>query len=197
MKWKLIDATKTIDQYSQRVHIMTRAHPFFTIGHSTRPIAVFVDLLRNAKIRLIIDVRTVPRSRTNPQYNGDAPPESLSEFQIAYEHIATLGGLRGRRRDLPAAVNAFWKNQSFHNYADYAMSESFLSGFIRLRELGHTKRCAIMCAEVLWWRCHRADHRSDYLIAAGEKVFHILGRDHVESGTNAPEGAKARGLVEC
>lgn len=188
LKWKLIDATKTIDQDSQRVHIMIRAQPFFTIGHSTRPIAVFVDLLRNAKIRLIIDVRTVPRSRTNPQYNGDALPESLSEFQIAYEHIAALGGLRGRRPGLPAAVNAFWKNQSFHNYADYAMSESFHSGFIRLRELGQAKRCAIMCAEVVWWRCHRRII-ADYLIAAGENVFHILGRDHVEQA-QITEGAK-------
>jgi uncharacterized protein (DUF488 family) len=81
---------------------MTRAHPFFTIRHSTQPIAAFVDLLRDAKIRLIIDVRTVPRSRTNPQSNWDALSESLSEFQIVYEHIAALGGLRGRRRDVPA-----------------------------------------------------------------------------------------------
>ena len=102
MKWKLIDATKTIDQDSQRVHIMIRAQPFFTIGHSTRPIAVFVDLLRNAKIRLIIDVRTVPRSRTNPQYNGDALPESLSSSK---SHTNTsprsevcVGGGRACRR---------------------------------------------------------------------------------------------------
>jgi uncharacterized protein (DUF488 family) len=159
---------------------MTMAHPFFTIGHSTRPIAAFVDLLRNAKVRLIIDVRTVPRSRTNPQYNWDALPESLSQFQIVYEHIAALGGLRGRRQDVPAAVNAFWENQSFHNYADYAMSESFHSGLIRLRELGHTKRCAIMCAEAVWWRCHRRII-VDYLIAAGETVFHIMGPNHIDS----------------
>ena len=167
---------------------MTRAHPFFTIGHSTRPIAAFVDLLRCAKIRLIIDVRTVPRSRTNPQYNRDALPELLSDFQIAYEHIAALGGLRGRRRNVPAAVNAFWENQSFHNYADYAMSESFHSGFTRLRELGHTKRCAIMCAEVVWWRCHRRII-ADYLIAADEKVFHILSQNHVEQA-QMTKGAK-------
>ena len=155
------------------------AHPFFTIGHSTRPITAFVDLLGNAEVKLVVDVRTVPRSHTNPQYNSEILPKTLSQYQIEYKHIAALGGLRGRKRDVPADVNAFWLNQSFHNYADYAMSESFHSGLTRLREMGHTKQCAIMCAEAVWWRCHRRII-ADYLIAAGEKVFHILGRDHVE-----------------
>jgi uncharacterized protein (DUF488 family) len=155
------------------------ANPFFTIGHSTRPIVSFVDLLRGEEIRLVVDVRTVPRSRTNSQYNRDVLPASLSASRIAYEHIAALGGLRGRQRDVPPAVNAFWENQSFHNYADYAMSEDFHSGLIRLRELGHAKQCAIMCAEAVWWRCHRRII-ADYLIAAGEMVLHILGQNHIE-----------------
>ena len=121
----------------------------------------------------------MPRSRTNPQYHGDALQISLSEFQIAYEHIAALGGLRGRQRDLPETVNAFWQNQSFHNYADYALSETFRLGLNRLRELGHASPCAIMCAEAVWWRCHRRII-SDYLIANGETVFHILGHNHIE-----------------
>jgi uncharacterized protein (DUF488 family) len=156
---------------------MTR--PFFTIGHSTRPIGELVDLVSSAQVRLVVDVRTVPRSRTNPQYDSEVLARSLSESQIDYEHIAALGGLRGRQRDVPADVNAFWENRSFHNYADYAMSAEFRSGLTRLRELGHATRCAIMCAEAVWWRCHRRII-ADYLIAAGEEVFHILGRNHVE-----------------
>src|SRR6478735_8711606 len=100
-------------------------HQFFTIGHSTRSISEFVALLRDAEVRLIVDVRTVPRSRTNPQYNFDTLPGTLSEFQIGYDHIPALGGLRSRNPDVPKEVNAFWQNQSFHNYADYAMSGDF------------------------------------------------------------------------
>ena len=103
-------------------------HAFFTIGHSTRTLAEFVDLLKGAGVRLVIDVRTVPRSRTNPQYNRDELPGSLAEFQIGYEHIAALGGLRGHKRDATEATNAFWQNKSFHNYADYAMSAEFRAG---------------------------------------------------------------------
>jgi len=155
------------------------ALPFFTIGHSTRPIGEFVDLLTKAGVRLVVDVRTIPRSRTNPQYNAEALAEALPESGIGYQQIAALGGLRGRKREVPPEANASWQNRSFHNYADYAMSEDFLSGLTRLRELGHGTQCAIMCAEVLWWRCHRRII-ADYLIAAGETVFHILGPNHVE-----------------
>jgi uncharacterized protein (DUF488 family) len=155
------------------------ANPFFTIGHSTRPLEDFVGLLKGADVRLVVDVRTIPRSRSNPQYNSDVLPVSLSEFRIGYEHIAALGGLRGRQPDVPPATNAFWENESFHNYADYATGEAFHSGFNRLRKLGYSERCAIMCAETLWWRCHRRII-SDYLIAAGEIVFHILGPSQVK-----------------
>lgn len=91
---------------------------FFTIGHSTRSIGEFIELLVASKIGVVVDVRTVPRSRTNPQYNSEALPASLSGFQIAYEHIAELGGLRPRSRKIRPAVNGFWENQSFHNYAE-------------------------------------------------------------------------------
>jgi uncharacterized protein (DUF488 family) len=152
---------------------------FFTIGHSTRSIEEFVELLRPADLRLVVDVRTVPKSRTNPQFNSDAFTEALSGFQIRYERIATLGGLRGRKRDVPAEVNAWWQNPSFHNYADYALGADFRSGLSELRELGHMIPCAIMCAEAVWWRCHRRII-SDYLIAADETVFHILGQNHID-----------------
>jgi len=155
------------------------AYSFFTIGHSTRPITEFVDLLRLADIRLVADLRIIPRSRTNPQYNSDQLPETLAQFQIGYEHIAALGGRREKKLDIPPSVNAFWQNQSFHNYADYALTEAFHSGLVRLRTLGHAQPCAIMCAEALWWRCHRRII-TDYLIAAGETVFHLLGKDRIE-----------------
>jgi uncharacterized protein (DUF488 family) len=154
--------------------------PFYTIGHSTRPIEEFVDLLRPCEVRLVVDVRTVPRSRTNPQYNRDSLPDTLKSYQIGYEHIAALGGLRGHKHDVPPDTNGFWQNDSFHNYADYALSDSFRAGLAQLREFGHATTCAIMCAEAVWWRCHRRII-TDYLIAAGETVFHILGRNHVDA----------------
>jgi uncharacterized protein (DUF488 family) len=155
------------------------AHPFYTIGHGTRPIGEFIDLLRGAQVTLVADVRTVPRSRTNPQYNRDVLPESLERSGIGYAHIAALGGLRGRTHDVPPSVNAFWHNDSFHNYADYAMGQTFHDGLTLLAETGSRQRCAIMCAETVWWRCHRRII-ADYLLAAGETVFHILGAGHVE-----------------
>jgi uncharacterized protein (DUF488 family) len=131
-------------------------------------------LLREADIRLVVDVRAMPRSRTTPQYNIDVLPPELAASQIGYEHIAALGGRRGKARNVPPSVNAFWQNDSFHNYADYAMSESFREGLARLRELGHARPCAIMCAEAVWWRCHRRII-ADYLLAADATVLHILG----------------------
>jgi uncharacterized protein (DUF488 family) len=157
---------------------MGMAYPFFTIGHSTRSIREFVDLLMPQEIKVVVDVRTIPRSRTNPQYNLEEFAKALAEFQMNYEHIAALGGLRGRNWDVPTDVNAFWENRSFHNYADYAMSKEFRSGLHRLRELGHAIPCVIMCAEAVWWRCHRRII-ADYLMAAGETVFHILGPNHI------------------
>jgi len=165
--------------------------PFHTIGHSTRSIDEFVAMLREADVHLVVDVRTVPRSRTNPQYNKDTLLDTLAQFQIGYEHIAELGGLRGRKSDVPPELNGFWQNASFHNYADYALSESFRHGFARLREIGHAKRCAIMCAEAVWWRCHRRII-TDYLLAAGESVFHILGPGHIEPA-HMNDGARAEG----
>jgi len=155
------------------------AAPFYTIGHGTRSLPDFVALLTSVAVTLVVDVRTVPRSRTNPQYNQDTLPQSLEPFQIGYEHLASLGGLRGRAREVPIEMNAFWENDSFHNYADYALSDEFRDGLAHLRELGHRRRCAIMCAETVWWRCHRRII-TDYLLAAGENVFHILGPGHVD-----------------
>ena len=153
--------------------------PFYTIGHGIRPLGEFAELLQQSEVTLVVDVRTMPRSRTNPQYNGDALPQSLAQFQIGYEHIAALGGLRGRARDVVPETNAFWQNDSFHNYADYALSDGFREGLAHLRELGGHRCCAVMCAETVWWRCHRRII-ADYLLVAGDTVFHILGPGKVE-----------------
>jgi Hypervirulence associated proteins TUDOR domain/Protein of unknown function, DUF488 len=115
--------------------------PFFTIGHSMRPIGEFIALLAASEVGLIVDVRAVSRSRTNPQYDRETLHGSLSGFQIAYEHVEELGGRRARTLDIAPDVNAFWENQSFHNYADYAMGGGFRSGLARLRGLGHVRRC--------------------------------------------------------
>ena len=147
---------------------------FLTIGHSTRSIEEFVGLLRSVGVRFLVDVRTVPRSRRNPQFNREVLPATLADFEIGYEHLAALGGLRGHKRDIPTAVNGFWQNQSFHNYADYAMTEQFRVGLDRLRYLGNQNPSAIMCAEAVWWQCHRRII-ADYLMAADEIVFHIMG----------------------
>jgi uncharacterized protein (DUF488 family) len=170
-------------------------HPFFTIGHSTYAISEFVGLLMPRSIKLVVDVRTVPRSRTNAQYDSIRFAEALSGFQIDYQHIPALGGLRGRRLDVPREVNAFWENQSFHNYADYALSPEFRSGLEQLRELGHATICVTMCAEAVWWRCHRRII-ADHLIASGEAVFHILGLNSVNRA-HLTEGARvdADGVV--
>jgi uncharacterized protein (DUF488 family) len=152
---------------------------FYTIGHSTRSIGEFTSILQSVGVTLLVDVRTVPRSRANPQYNRDALPQSLASFHIGYEHLAALGGLRGKDRNVPPSVNAFWHNESFHNFADYAMSDKFRAGLARLRELGHDQHCAIMCAEALWWQCHRRII-ADYLLAGGERVFNIIGPGNIE-----------------
>lgn len=164
--------------------------PFFTIGHSNRSIETFIGLLKENGIELLADIRTVPRSRANPQFDRDALPASLTQAGIGYEHMAALGGLRGKAPTLPSDVNGLWENQSFHNYADYALSEQFRAGLQHLRGEGHRRRCALMCAEAVWWRCHRRIV-ADYLIAAGEAVFHIMEGGRVEPARLTP-GAAAR-----
>ena len=154
-------------------------YPFFTIGHSTRAIPEFVRLLQAAGVQMLADIRTVPRSRTNPQYNKDVLPAELASFQIGYEHIAELGGLRGKTHDVAERTNGFWNNRSFHNYADYAMGPRFRAGLERLRSLGRERPTAMMCSEAVWWRCHRRIV-ADYLLCRGETVFHLMGDDRIE-----------------
>lgn len=165
---------------------MHEALPVFTIGHSTRSIPEFVTLLQAGRVELVVDIRTVPRSRTNPQYNGDVLGQALAPFQIAHCRIAELGGLR-KKSDVPPEVNALWRNKSFHNYADYALHQPFRDGLATLIQASMERRTAIMCAEAVWWRCHRRIV-ADYLIATGREVFHLMGEDTVTSAS-LTEGA--------
>jgi uncharacterized protein (DUF488 family) len=152
--------------------------PFFTIGHSDRSLEVFAELLIQAGVTLVVDIRKMPRSRTHPQFNEDALPASLTSFGISYEHIAALGGLRKKAPFISREINDFWTNRSFHNYADYALSPEFREG-AQLIDDGRKRRGAMMCSEAVWWRCHRRIV-ADYLIAGGEEVFHIMGGGRVE-----------------
>jgi uncharacterized protein (DUF488 family) len=157
----------------------------FTIGHSTRPLAEFVALLREAAVALLVDVRSIPRSRANPQYNNDVLPGSLAEFGIDYRHAASLGGRRHRPKGAPPSRNTLWRVAAFQNYADYAATPGFRVGLDELKQTAVTQRCAIMCAEAVWWRCHRRII-ADYLLADGVAVRHIMGPGKVEPATPTP-----------
>jgi uncharacterized protein (DUF488 family) len=148
--------------------------PVYTVGHSTRSIPQFAEILRAAGVQLVVDVRTVPRSRTNPQFNAEVLGTKLQPWQIAYDRLAELGGLRGRSRDIDPKVNGFWQNQSFHNYADYALSDDFDRGFTQLLSFAAERSTAIMCSEAVWWRCHRRII-ADYLLLRGRTVVHLMG----------------------
>lgn len=147
--------------------------PIYTIGHSDREIGPFLEMLAAQGIARLADIRTMTMSRANPQFNADALAPALAERGIAYCHIAALGGLRKRSRDVPPDLNGMWQNRSFHNYADYALSETFRAGLAELCALAEAAPTAMMCAEAVWWRCHRRIV-ADYLLAAGWPVFHIM-----------------------
>lgn len=153
--------------------------PFFTIGHATRSIEELIALLHEAKVTCLVDVRTMPRSRTNPQFNRETLPARLRADRIDYVYAGALGGLRRRSDTVAPDVNGLWENASFHNYADYTISEAFRAGLAQLVQLGRRKRVAIMCAETLWWRCHRRII-ADHLLGRGEEVWHILGPGKIE-----------------
>lgn len=153
-----------------------------------------MEILRTGQVELVVDVRTVPRSRTNPQYNEDALADNLSPWQVGYRRIARLGGLRGRSKDVPRETNGWWTNQSFHNYADYALSDGFDEGLDELIELATNRRVAIMCSEAVWWRCHRRII-ADYLIQRGIEVFHLMGAGKMEPASMTPAARPADGRI--
>ncbi len=157
----------------------------FTIGHSTRIIPEFIELLRQVDVNLLVDVRSFPGSRTTPQFNIETLPGSLAAEGINYRHLRSLGGRRQHPKGAPPSTNTFWRVPAFRNYADYAETDGFRAGFDELLALARDHRCAIMCAEAVWWRCHRRIV-ADYLLAAGLTVEHIMGLGKLTPATIAP-----------
>ena len=141
-----------------------------TVGHSTRPVDALIEILEAHGIQRLIDVRTIPKSRYNPQYNREALERSLRDAGIGYEHMKALGGLRHPGKDSP---NMGWRNESFRGYADYMQTAEFESALNTLGEAAAREATAIMCAEAVPWRCHRS-LISDALTARGYRVEHIM-----------------------
>ena len=150
--------------------------------------------MRAGPVGLVVDVRTVPRSRTNPQYNFDVLGQELQQWQVGYERIAGLGGLRGRSHEVAPEVNGYWQNQSFHNYADYALSDAFERGLEQLLSVAAERRTAIMCAEAVWWRCHRRII-ADYLLLHGRNVIHLMGGGRAEPAKMTPAAEERNGKL--
>ncbi len=152
-----------------------------TIGHSTRTWEAFLKLLRAHRVKRVIDVRSIPRSRHNPQFNRETLSKKLRAARIGYVHLRKLGGLRRTHRD---SVNMGWRNSSFRGFADYMQTSEFGAGLNRLMKLAGQKRSAIMCAEAVPWRCHRS-LIADALTVRGIRVDDIMGmqRSQVHSLT--------------
>lgn len=158
---------------------------FASVGHSNRPLAEFLDILRDARIGMVVDVRSFPRSRTNPDYNIDRLPDDLARAQIGYRHVPDLGGRRNRQPEVDETLNAMWRVRSFQNYADYALGEVFAEALRELIEMGGRNRLAMMCSEAVWWRCHRRII-TDHLLAHGHAVDHLMGGGRIEAATINP-----------
>lgn len=153
-----------------------------TVGHSTRSIEEFIALLKAHQVSKVVDVRTIPRSRRNPQFNQDALPASLKSAGIGYVHLPDLGGLRHAKRD---SINTGWRNASFRGYADYMRTPEFEQGLARLIELAAKGRIAVMCAEAVPWRCHRS-LIADALLVRGIPSEDISSRTRLQPHTLTP-----------
>lgn len=168
---------------------------FTTIGHSNRSLDEFLDILLSAQVGLLIDVRSFPRSRTNPVFNIDQLPDDLAPVQIDYRHCPALGGRRPKQPGIDENINAMWRVQSFHNYADYALGNEFTAAFDELVHLGRDRRLALMCSEAVWWRCHRRII-TDYLLLNDHAVDHLMAPGHVDHATPTPGSRRtAQGKV--
>jgi uncharacterized protein (DUF488 family) len=164
---------------------------FTTIGHSTRSLDEFLNMLRAAQVELLVDVRAFPRSRNNPTFNSDDLAFELARIQIGYRHFPELGGRRPKQSGVDPNLNALWRVQSFHNYADYAIGEIFAAAFDDVVRLGRDRRLALMCSEAVWWRCHRRII-TDYLLLSGHDVDHLIAPARSEPATPTP-GAQRTG----
>jgi uncharacterized protein (DUF488 family) len=156
---------------------MKKKNIIYTIGHSTRPLDEFINLLKEHKIKELIDIRTIAKSRHNPQFNEDGLRHALHNKHIGYRHMKILGGLRRAKKD---SINAGWRNASFRGYADYMQTDEFQEGLQKLIEIAHEKTTAIMCAEAVPWRCHRS-LIGDALLVHGFEVIDIISENSVRS----------------
>ncbi|MDQ6740214.1 MAG: DUF488 domain-containing protein [Actinomycetota bacterium] len=145
----------------------------FTVGHSTHPIEEFVALLNSHGVAMVVDVRTVPKSRHNPQFMSEALAASLPENGIAYHRLEALGGLRHARKDSATGINGAWRNASFRGYADYMQTNEFAAGLEKLMTMADKAPTAVMCAEAVPWRCHRS-LIGDALLVRGIEVLDIM-----------------------
>lgn len=158
------------------------AGPIYTIGHSTRTAEEFVALLQAHGVAQIADVRTVPKSRRWPHFSGEALAASLPRQDIGYRHFAALGGLRKPR---PDSVNGAWQHDSFRGYADHMSTPAFQAGLDELQHYARAHATAVMCAEAVWWQCHRR-LIADALVAIGVTVLHIMTPTRVEPHALTP-----------
>lgn len=168
--------------------ISARSTPVFTIGHSNRSLDGFIALLREHSVELVVDVRRLPGSDRYPHFNADSLERSLANHSINFARVPPLTGRRPVSTTVPFEVNGWWENRSFHNYADHALSTEFQEGLAELQRLGSEHRTVVMCAEAVWWRCHRRII-SDHLIASSTPVSHVLGPGQFEEARMS-EGAQ-------
>ncbi|GAA1553879.1 DUF488 domain-containing protein [Brevibacterium picturae] len=152
------------------------AAQFLTVGHSNRSLQEFIELLTENAAEVVVDVRKLPGSNKNPQFNADTLIDSLAESGIELRRLEGLTGRRPVNRDIDFEVNGWWTNRSFHNYADHTLTEEFRTDFDELIEWCETGRCVLMCSEAVWWRCHRRII-TDNLLAHDFPVTHIMGRN--------------------
>jgi uncharacterized protein (DUF488 family) len=153
-----------------------RPKTLWTIGHSTHSLEAFAGILRAHRIEALADVRVMPGSRRYPHFNQETLAGALAKVDVEYVHLPNLGG---RRKSRPDSLNTAWRNEAFRGYADYMDTEEFRRGIEGLQKLAVEKRAAIMCAEAVWWQCHRA-LISDWLKVRGVEVLHILSENKVE-----------------
>jgi len=156
----------------------------FSIGHSTRTLDEFVEILRGAGVTRLADVRAIPRSRRLPHFSSDRLADALAACGIEYHHLPGLGGRR-RAGKTSGSRNTLWKVEAFRNYADYAETPAFAAALAELERLARERPTAYMCAEAVWWRCHRR-LITDYLLARGWDVVHLLGRGHQDPAALTP-----------
>jgi uncharacterized protein (DUF488 family) len=167
------------------------ARTLYTIGHSTRSVDELTDILRAWGITRLVDIRTIPRSRTNPQFNIDVLPDALGTLGttgttgISYVQLPALGGRRGKSKSVGESVNAGWEVQAFRNYADDAETPPFRAGLRGLLSMASKETCAIMCAEAVWWRCHRRIV-TDHMLAHGVPIVHLFSREKGEPAALTP-----------